>query len=164
MWPFKSKTENNSRSKTELYIANLRANTGKSELAKLLVEFSDHFTLKMVKRRYENGNTHRFCIATFDSERLAQKAINKLRKSRLAGHPIEVREYFHRNYNNERRDLNWRQQEWSDDERRGKERRRKEITQNTDDLFDDMPTLLPDEDELEVTGYSDLARKGSHKG
>lgn len=162
MWFKKKEARHSSVNNTEILISNLPGEVAMVELCALLNRFGKHFSLKMLKKEFENGEKCRFCIASFDSERLARKATKRLRKPKRGVTPLEVHEYIHRSYSNERRDLGWREQEWDDDERRSHERRRQEHVEPVDDLFTDPS---PEEGvangkSIKITAYSNLTRKG----
>lgn len=60
------------------------------------------------------------------SDKLARCVIDALNRIRYQGQPLVAREYVHRAYINDRRNLDWREQPWSNEERRLVERRRAE--------------------------------------
>ena len=162
MWFRKKKTKYTSDDKVEILVSNLPDEIGVFELGILLSDFIGHFHLKIFDKAFENGEQCRFCIATFDSERLARKATKKLRKSKFGKRQLEVHKYIYRTYSNERRDLHWRDLEWNDKERRDHERRRQEHIEQVDDLFAD-PILKKSEaskESIRITAYGNLARKG----
>ncbi len=64
-----------------------------------------------------------FCIANFNTEKTAQKFIKKFNRKSPYGHPLNIREFVHRSYGNERRAINWRTKEWEGDDKRVGERR-----------------------------------------
>ena len=116
---FKSRKETS----TDIFVSDLPDEIGLFELGILLCDYAEHFTLKMV----EGGDQRRICIATFDSERLAQKAVKVLRKSKFGKHRLEVHKYIHRAYSSERRDPLWRNRKWDSEERRNRERRQQAV-------------------------------------
>ena len=94
------------------------------------------------------------------SEAHANKMIKKLHQSLYRGERLEVREYIHRSYNNERRDIGWRNRGWSDGERRGHDRRRVPLRHDKNSLFEkELEALDNSEEKVTISGYSDMARK-----
>lgn len=135
MWFRKKEAKPFLADNAELYVGNLPIEVGVIELCALLNRFGDHFSVKMLHKEYQNGENCRFCIASFDSQRRARKATRKLLKAKRQDSYLEVHEYIHRTYNNERRSLHWRNHKWDTTERRKRERRRKELVKPADDLF-----------------------------
>lgn len=60
------------------------------------------------------------------SEKLGKVIIDSLSRLRVQGKNIIAREYVHRAYINDRRDVSWRENPWISEERRLEERRRAE--------------------------------------
>jgi RNA recognition motif-containing protein len=162
MWFRKKETKHSSGDNTELFVGNLPLGVGVVELCALLNRFGEHFSARMLIKNFENGETCRFCIASFDSQRLARKAAKKLRKTKRGASPLEVHEYMHRTYSNERRDLHWREQAWDNEDRRGHERRRQEHVEPVDDLFTaaSPEESVANEKSIKITAYRNMARKG----
>lgn len=115
----------------EIFIGNLSPHTTLSDLIGFFKGFSNKAKFRIIEKRQDDGSRYRYGIAFFDSDKLALKAIKKLHQKPLRGELVVLREYFHRNYSNERRALNWRNIPWQGVERRQQERRRKEIPKPT---------------------------------
>lgn len=132
----------------DVFVGNLHPKARPTDLESFFGGFSKNAQFKIVTKYYDNGTSYRFGMVSFDSQRVAEKAIKKLNNQYLMGKPTIVREYFHRSYHNERRDINWRSKEWDTNERRGTDRRRREV---------ENPNKA--EQELRVKAYRDLAKK-----
>lgn len=130
----------------DVYIGNLHPKARPGDLEAFFKGFTKNTRFKIVTKYYNDGSSHRFGIVTFESEVLGRKAISKLHLKQLMGKPVEVREYFHRTYQNERRELGWRNKQWEGEDRRGQERRRKEVEK-------------PEEESVSISGYKELAKK-----
>jgi len=148
----------------EVFIGNLAERVTLTELTAFLKAFASKARIRLIEKRQEDGCKIRYGLADFDSDKLALKAIKKLNQKALRGKEVVMREYFHRSYSNERRALNWRDLPWDGPERRRLERRKKE-NRNPKDNFKDMiregeKKAEKEADNLQVSGYAHLARKG----
>lgn len=114
----------------EVFIGNLAIGVTYTDLISFFKGFANKMRLRIVDKRQDDGSKLRYAIATFESEKLALKAIKKLNQKTLRGEPVVLREYFHRYYANERRALNWRDKPWEGVERRKTERRKQSIQTN----------------------------------
>lgn len=134
----------------EVFIGNLSPNATLSDLIVFFKGFSSKAKFHIIEKRQEGGGKFRYGIAYFDSDKLALKAIKKLNQKPLRGERVVLREYFHRNYSNERRALNWREKPWHGEERRQQERRRKEIPKPAPKII--KPVEQPKQVEAEAIG------------
>lgn len=82
----------------------------------------DDAVFSMVQKKH-NGKIIRYCHVEVPSEQMGKLLIESLNGMRLNGGILEVREYMHRAYSNDRRKLNWRNRPWDKVERRKSERR-----------------------------------------
>lgn len=148
----------------EVFIGNLADNVSVTDLTAFFKAFANKARIRIVDKRQEDGSRVRYGVASFDTEKLALKAIKKLNQRELRGRAVVLREYIHRSYSNERRALNWRDKPWSGPERRKVERRKKETTKPRDD-FDELlkqekTKSSEEENQFQISGYAHLARKG----
>lgn len=148
----------------EVFIGNLSEKVTLSDLTAFFKAFANKAHIRIVVKRQENGSRVRYGLADFDSDKLALKAIKKLNQKVLRGKSVVMREFYHRRYSNERRALNWRDIPWSGPERRQEERRRQEAAKSQD-AFQDMlkqseKSAEQEAENLQVSGYTHLARKG----
>ena len=148
----------------EVYVGNLNPQTTRNDVVAYLKSFARDARIRMVEQPLDNGSRTLYAIADFDSDRLALKAIKKLNGGVLRGEKIELHEYLHRSYSNERRALNWRDQPWSGLERRNHERRKKAAQANQADDFgiqveEHAETTKPDAASVRISAYSNMARK-----
>ncbi len=148
----------------EVYVGSLSPHTTRNDVVTYLKSFAKDARIQMVDKKLEDDLRAYYAIANFDSDRIAQKAIKKLSGGILRGETIELREFYHRSYSNERRALNWREKPWSGLERRNQERRKKVLPadQNTNDLgiqFEEQSPKQSDPESLKISAYTDMARK-----
>lgn len=144
----------------EVYVGSLSPNTTRNDVVGFLKSFARDARIQMVDQALENNQRAYYAIADFDSDRLALKAIKKLNGGVLRGEKVILREYFHRSYSNERRELHWRDRPWSGAERREHERRLKVMptTQDPND-FGIHVEEKNDAESLRIKAYSNMARK-----
>lgn len=149
----------------ELFIGNLPANANLGLLIAHFKGFSNKARFRMEKKKQDDGSTLYYAVADFDSDKYAQKFIEKFADREFQGHALAIREYFHRSYNNERRAVNWREKPWRAGERRRDDRRIKEKPVERDD-FEDILAHSEKEESLDeqaghikVEAYRDLAKK-----
>lgn len=150
----------------EVFIGNIGNEATLGEVKAFFRGFSSKADFRMEERKLEDGQQVRFVIADFDSDRLAEKAIKKFAGQSFRTHPLIVREYIHRSYNNERRALNWRSKPWHGLDRRKDERRYKKLIEPSDDfdaiLASSQKNEIPqtdDFDHLQIKAYDNLSRK-----
>lgn len=152
----------------DVYIGNITVNTTLSDVVNHFRGFAKKARFRIVDKKLEDGTRAYFAVAEFDTEKLALKAIKKLNGSLLRGQKVHMREYYHRNYSNERRAVNWREKPWHGPERRRSERRKK-VTR--DQPLDDFEQLVKNSQENElreseaakasisISAYNNMARK-----
>lgn len=142
----------------EVFIGNLSLNITHNDLVVFFKGFANKAKLRVVDKQREDGSKVRYGVATFDSDKLALKAIRKLNHKPLRGVRVELREYFHRYCNNERRAVNWRNKPWTGVERRQQERRKQQAHAESPDK---LPKKGHEQEEtIRISGYAHLARKG----
>ena len=106
----------------EVFVGNISRTTSVIDLKRFFKGFDKKATFEVKRMKGKRGIVV-FGIVTFQSERLANKAIKKLHQQKLNGRPAVVREYLHRAGGNDRRQLGWRKKLWLGEERRQTERR-----------------------------------------
>lgn len=144
----------------ELFIGNLPERATTADLAAFFKAFRKKAICRIEERRFTDGSRVRYGRVVFDSDRQAAKAIAKLNGKPLNGTPVVIREFFHRSYNNERRQLGWRDRPWAGEERRSGERRRQgQATPETDPLFTAAEEPAKPEAAPVFTAYREMARK-----
>lgn len=148
----------------EVYVGNLNLQTTRNDVVAYLKSFARDARIHMVDQTLENGSRAYYAVLDFDSDRLALKAIKKLNGGILRGEKVELHEYLHRSYSNERRALNWRDQPWGGLERRNHERRKKVAPINRADDFgiqveEHSNTADQDPASLKISAYNNMARK-----
>jgi RNA recognition motif-containing protein len=108
----------------KIYIGNLPSQGTPEELSKLLQPYGCRNGIEFNAWQNREGRLSYFAVVDTESERAAQKLIKDLRNQRFLDSFLEVREFHTRqSYHNERRGLNWRDQQWQGEERRVQERR-----------------------------------------
>jgi len=103
-----------------VYIGNLSSEVDESALAHLLEKFVNNTQTQLTFQKHRDSY---FCIANIGNDRKARKFIKKYNLKSPFGQELMVREFIHRSYGNERRDINWRQKQWRGAENRQTERR-----------------------------------------
>lgn len=151
----------------ELFIGNLPPNTHISEVIAFFKGFSHKATFRMEQKKQEDGSAIRYVVADFENDKYAVKFIEKYAGQRLRDHELQIHEYVHRSYTNERRAVNWREKPWRAGERRRTDRRQKEHLEKRDE-FEEILTSSKDKEKqkreeeaatLKVEAYKDFARK-----
>lgn len=105
-----------------LYIGNLAKGDKANDLLEILSSYSNHLKIKII--RLNNKYTTLYHgLVDIGSDRKARKAMRILSSIRFNGRYLTVREYIHRASNSDRRDIGWRQRQWSNYDRRMHERR-----------------------------------------
>lgn len=109
----------------KLFIGNLPAQGTPEDLSRLLQPYGVHHDgVEFNAWQDWGGDMSYFAVVDAESERAARKLIKTLRNKRFLDARLEVREFHPRHsYHNERRGLNWRDQQWRGEERRVRERR-----------------------------------------
>ncbi len=108
----------------KLFIGNLPAHGTPEDLSKLLKPFGYRKGIEFNAWQDCEGDMNYYAVLDDEPERVARKIIRDLGNSRLLDSPLEIREFYQRHsYQNERRELGWRDQEWQGEERRVRERR-----------------------------------------
>lgn len=149
----------------EVYVGSLNPQTTRNDLVAYLKSFARDARIHMVDLALDDGSRVYYAILNFDSDRLALKAIKKLNGGVLRGEKVELHEFLHRSYSNERRALNWRDKPWSGLERRNHERRHKVApkTPAADDfgiqVEEHAETAKSAPTSVKISAYSNMARK-----
>ncbi len=73
-----------------------------------------------------DGEVRQYGHIGINSDKLGSVAVESLNSMNYQGHDLVARKYFHRTYNNDRRDIGWRDHSWLQEERRLIERRESE--------------------------------------
>lgn len=146
----------------DVFVGNLHDSVAYRDVALLFKDFKQP-PVNLVEKAQADGSPVRYAVVTFDSERLAKKAISKFDGHKLRGQPIIVREFVHRGYANERRALDWRSRAWSGPERRQSDRRKGQRKQEPEFPVNVPSPPAPAEkvalSEVRIEGYRDFARK-----
>lgn len=149
----------------EVFVGNLPHAATQSDVLRLLLPFDREVRVVMHEHPLREGGTSHYAIASFSTEKAALKAIKKLAGKEVQGMGLEVHEYEHRSYNNERRALGWRNQTWDGEERRQQERRAGTTVKagQDDDLFLEVveEEVSEGEEKITIQGYRNLATKQS---
>ena len=106
-----------------IFIGNLPGKKYEPEILSLLKNFDKQEKTKIELPICKHRDHGYFCIANINKEKTAYKFIKKFNQKSPYGHPLDIREFVHRSYGNERRAINWRTKEWGGDEKRVGERR-----------------------------------------
>ena len=107
----------------ELIISNVPHNATLRDLVQFVGPFAEDAHLDLVKQDKVQAPSVHYGLLRIPSERQARKAMRKLNGRELAGQTVDVREFSHRAYSNDRRAIDWRNQPWSRLERRLHDRR-----------------------------------------
>ena len=152
----------------ELFVGNLPPNTGLGELIAFFKGFSSKGDFHLKKKTLDNGETVFYAVIGFENDKYAEKLLEKFSGREFKGRVLDIREYYHRSYNNERRAVNWREKPWRAGERRRNDRRLIEgqPVSNRDD-FEDIVASSREKEEtldekaahLKVEAYANVARK-----
>lgn len=107
----------------ELYIGNIPDDVDDYDLRKFFAIAGGEVSFKLVSRDGGHNKAHRYGLASFESDKLARQVMKRFHGAAFKEKCLVVRPFGHRNYSNERRALNWREQEWNKTERREHDRR-----------------------------------------
>ena len=105
-----------------VFIGNLSSEDNEADLANLLEKFANNKKTQL-KLSFQKQKESCFCIANINDDKKARKFIRKYNLKSPFGQQLMVREFIHRSYGNERRDIKWRQKQWRGSENRCSERR-----------------------------------------
>ena len=157
MWPFGGGDDEG----MELFIGNLPDKTSIRDLEEILGEYAAEASLKFSKKLFNDGTKINFCIASFDSAKVAKKAIKAIHHKKLAGEYLAIHEFNYRSYQNDRRLKPYSPIHGDDanNDSRHVERRRKE---KVIDPFAPESEVeeTTDETKVKVSGYREFAHKG----
>ncbi len=107
----------------EIYIGNLPGSKYEPEIRALLKHCQRQAQAKITTPIHKHKEHGYFCIASISVDKVARRFIKKFNNKSPYGHTLMIREYVHRCYGNERRDINWRDSQWQGNEKRSDERR-----------------------------------------
>jgi hypothetical protein len=107
----------------DIFIGNLPGSKYEPEILGLLKNVERHAKTEIKSPIHKHRESGYFCIATIKQDKIARRFIKKFNQKSPYGHKLMIREYVHRCYGNERRDINWREMKWQGHEKRGRDRR-----------------------------------------
>lgn len=106
-----------------IFIGNLPGKRYEAEVLQLLKQIDKNIQAKIITPILKNVRDGFFCIANVSQEKLAKRFIKKYNLKSPYGQCLHIREYVHRSYGNERRDIHWREKYWNGPEKRSGDRR-----------------------------------------
>ena len=107
----------------ELYIGNIPDGVDDYDLRKLFQVTGEQASFRIVSRDGEHDRARRYGLVSLQTEGLGRQLIKRFNGVLFRDRRLSVRPFTHRNYSNERRALNWREQNWDKTERRMQDRR-----------------------------------------
>lgn len=107
----------------ELYIGNIPDGIDDYDLRKLFRVSGDQASFRIVCRDGGHNKSHYYGLANIASDKLALKLARHFNGLPFKDKRLVVKTFTHRNYSNDRRALNWREQDWQKTERRQRDRR-----------------------------------------
>ncbi len=109
----------------DVFIGNLPASISFNEVRELHGSWDFDVPVKRIDGEDRHGNRFHYFLARFSpkDEADADRLIQDMAGLSCYGRLLDVREFIHRSYSNERRALNWREKPWHKPERRVSERR-----------------------------------------
>ncbi len=110
----------------DVFIGNLPASISFNEIRKLHGNWNFDVAVERVDGQDRHGNEFHYFLAHFppQAEAEAERLIREMSGISCYGNLLDVREFIHRSYSNERRALDWREKRWDQPERRIAERRK----------------------------------------
>jgi len=110
----------------DVFIGNLPSSISFNEIRNLHGNWNYDVPVKRVDGQDRHGREFHYFLAQFSpkEEAEADRLIREMEGVSCYGRVLEVREFIHRTYSNERRALNWREKPWHKTERRISERRK----------------------------------------
>jgi len=110
----------------DVFIGNLPASVSFNEIRVLHGNWDFDVPVKRVDGQDRHGNEFHYFLAQFSpkEEADAERLIQDMAGMSCYGRVLDVREFTHRTYGNERRALDWREKSWDQPERRVAERRK----------------------------------------
>ena len=119
----------------KLYVGPLPDNVTHGALKAFFSGFEKNISIE-IRRLQHDQDSITYAHVTVTSERIAQKALQKLNGTTFRGQPVLVREFVFRAGNNERRALDWRNKRWKFfDRRKDDDRRRHRKMEVLEDLW-----------------------------
>lgn len=110
-----------------LYIGNIPRNADDYGLRKFFQMFGQEDAAFRIVEKEAHGQTYRYGYAELGNNAkglsLARSLIRKFNGKNMGEKRIVVREFYHRNYANDRRAVDWRNRPWNGRERRSTDRR-----------------------------------------
>lgn len=112
----------------DVFIGNLPSQLSFKEIRELHGSWDFNAPIKRVDGQDKSGHEFHYFLAQFSpkNEAEAEQLIQEMKGISIYGQVLDVREFIHRSYCNERRALNWRKKPWHNTERRAVERRKSE--------------------------------------
>lgn len=107
----------------ELYIGNIPDGIEDYDLRKLFRINGEQVSFRVMSRDGGHNKPHCYGLASFESDKQARQVARNFNGMPFRGKRLVVKPFTHRNYSNERRALNWREQQWEKTERRNRDRR-----------------------------------------
>ena len=126
-----------------IYIGNLADKATLFDLGNLCGEFISKRARFEIVDSTDRHNRHG--IVSIDSRILGQLLISKYNARLLKGSRLDIKEFFYRSCNNERRTLDWRQREWTLQEKRQHERRLRDRPHYSENRIMKVPVLAEGE-------------------
>jgi len=110
----------------DVFIGNLPSSISFNEIRELHGNWDFDAPVKRVDGQDRHGREFHYFLAQFSpkNEAEAEQLIQEMQNVSCYGQVLDVREFIHRSYCNERRALNWRDKQWHGTERRVTERRK----------------------------------------
>jgi RNA recognition motif-containing protein len=108
----------------EIFVGNLSSHVTERELQRFFKGYDKQATFQVFKLICNDGALY-YGLVDIEPEKVALKAVRKLKNRLLEGRHVILREFQYRAGNNDRRALNWRTMTWDKVERRLNERRQK---------------------------------------
>lgn len=146
----------------DVFIGGLPGKTSTYDIEELLEGFADEASFKFSNKSFSDGSSVNFCVASFKSTRRAMKAVTMIRHKRLGGGYLQLHKFKYRSYHNDRRHTPYspiHDASSHNSDKRGGERRRNELSvEPFASTAAEVEGANPEQ--VSVTGYADLARKG----
>jgi len=105
-----------------IFIGNIPGKKYEHEINNLLTTFDKNVQGQIKQRIQKNDDRGYFCIASINNEKKARRFIQKLNQKSPYGELLQIREFIHRAYGNDQRDI-WHGKKWKGIEKRENDRR-----------------------------------------
>jgi len=107
----------------DIFIGDLPGKNYKYEISNMFMHVDKNSQVKIIAPVVKHTNKGFFCVVNIRDEKTAKKFIKKFNKKSPFGHRLLIREFIHRAYGNERREIDWRKRKWKGIEERKGDRR-----------------------------------------